>query len=111
MKGTLFFVMLLATVASAQESSNQRYQLFQAKYISTNSVVSISSNEKDTSLIQRSDTCLAVFKIDTQTGQTWYLRSERIIRAKDKNILDSWSGFEWIPFNLAGENVIKDEKK
>lgn len=96
MKKILFFVLILAATGIAQDASNQRYTLFQGKYISNSSTMYMSDTLRANidSSQSHTDTCLALFKIDTHTGQTWILKSD--------NKADYWSseiditgGFGW----------------
>lgn len=75
MKKTLLVLLLLPIFCHGQETQGQRFQLFQGTYITS----SLQMSEKQNKIIEVTDdskiTNVELFKIDTKTGDVWYLKS------------------------------------
>jgi hypothetical protein len=106
MKKLIIFVLLLAVAACAQEAANQRYQLFQGKYTESGETIYMSgmADPKVDSSNSRVDTSLALFKIDTQSGQVWVLKSSRsCVDWKTKLVFNN--GFGWDAISVYKEEL------
>jgi hypothetical protein len=91
-----FWVLPLA----AQNVNDQRFQLFQGKYVSASTILQCAGQRISDGVKPQfsMDTTLVLLKIDTQTGATWYLKSE-LFKVTTPDSTSGYSGFGWQPID------------
>jgi hypothetical protein len=96
MKKALMFLLFFVMPLAAQNINAQRFQLFEGKYVETTYVMKFLGKNVSDGLESKvnKDTCLILIKIDTQTGETWYLRSESF-QGSTPDSTTGYTGFGW----------------
>lgn len=105
-KRIALLIIMLSAATFAQKVDVQRFQLFQGSYISTIYNVRQHTNGQLNCDETYTDTIPAVFKIDTQTGDVWFLASD----TWSKNYLDSSSEVRifvgWKPVTAISDTTV-----
>lgn len=96
MKSIPFIVLLFPVFCAAQDNNNQRYQLFQGKFVE----ITLTLHEKTEKSFEfqsaTKDTVLFLMKIDTETGDVWHLEKSSTVFTRLDNVIKSINQFGWV---------------